>query len=560
MNKLLQSIFVICIFCSILSLLIIVSFQQLGLTFYQQDEWLGSGQVMAFGYGVVLDGLTPLQLIFAEGRPFSRLLGAFIFKYFAFDIYPLALYSIGFQIINTIFVFLISLKLFRNYINAFVAASFFGLSSVTHQVVSWFAASFGSQPAVFFILLAIYFCQIYMEKKKILFLILSFFSSIVSLYFKEIGIFLFIFIPFMLFLFQNKVQFLEKIKTSAVFLGVTVLFVVYRIIDLLFLRTAHNSAHVFITSDSSNIVLTLVARSLLYPLTSFSLLFIPYNVANNLAYEYVKLYYPYIPQNISRWDLIAQTSILDNVSMFLSFIMIACLYLIFKKRKEMRKKVLFALVLFFLSIMPFIVISKSYAYMEPRYYHVPIIAIGIIAAIFFDSLVALFKRNRIALVVLIIIFIAYLRYHVGVIRTDIAVQVTIADERRAFLKQLNSALPTLRSNENIFFFTGNSEMYSKSNFVPFQHGFGYSVLTLYYDSNRIPKKFLEKQNLFNLGEQGFLRHNEYSFGYYSEIDDLKKAFDDNNFSVENIHAYYYDNVQKQLRDISEETREKVLAN
>jgi hypothetical protein len=532
-----------------LLILIIATFRQLPQTFYQQDEWLGSGQVTALGYEVVTRGLSPLQVIFADGRPLSRLFGAFFFSNFAFDVRPLAYYSIFFHFLNTILVFLIAYKLFSRYFSALIVSVFFGLNSISHQTVTWFAASFGAQPSAFLIFLSIYLYLLYLDNEKKLYFYSSFIAAITSLYFKEIGIFLFIFLPIIGLLFSKNFSISKEIKNFLPIVGFVAMFVFYRLFQMLFIKTP-SSGSVYLTSTTNNIFLTLLSRIIMYPLSSFSLIFIPYQTAMTIAIGFMDSYYPYIRERISRWDQVAVTAILDVFAMLASFILFLLLFVVYKKKKELRKIIIFALVLFFLSLAPYFVISKDYAYLEPRYYYITIVASGIILAVFFEAIVGSFRRNYIFMLMLLLVFLSYMRYHVFIIRSDVAHQVDLSNERKQFLSTLNYYLPTLQSDTNIFYFTGSKSWLVEGNKTPFQHGFGYSVMAIYYHSGKVPKELLTREYLFMLGDQGIQRKDGKIFGYFNDYADLSEVVNKYNISSKDVHAFYYDWDKKELKDIT----------
>ena len=90
-----------------LIIIILQTFRQLHLTFYQQDEWLGAGQIIAGGIKGIFEQTSFLDLIIGFNRPFSRFFGGIIFELYPFDPTPLAIYNIILHILNSILVYLI---------------------------------------------------------------------------------------------------------------------------------------------------------------------------------------------------------------------------------------------------------------------------------------------------------------------------------------------------------------------------------------------------------------------------------------------------------------------
>lgn len=540
---------------SVVTLLItiLLTFRQLPQTFYQQDEWLGLGQLMAIGWGNILNGNNIIQLFFGDGRPLTRVWGTIFYEVFSLQPTPLAIYSITLHFLNTILVYFIIHKLIKNKFFAFLGAWYFSVADVAHQTVTWFGAAFGEQPSSLFIFLSLLLFLFFIENKRKVYLYTAFFSAALSLYFKENGIFLFPFFLIAPFIFDKKYP-VKKLLFSYlplfIFGGV---FVLYRLLEMLLIRTP-SEASVYLTSSTSFILPTLLLRSFLYPLTSFSLSFIPYPIASFVSEWVWKLYYPYITQ---RPDLVFQTVVLDLIALVSTGLLILTFYIIAHK-KEYIKAIIFALVFFLLSIFPYIVISKTYAYLEPRYYYISLLSCGILIAVIFSYINSfLTGKWKILLIILFGIYAVFIRYNIGVVRTDIAYQVDIANERKSFMKQLYTYLPTIRSNTNIFYFTGNKSWLVDNNFTPFQNGFGYTLMVLYYKSGKIPHYLPTTEFLWRLQDEGYKRLDGLGYGYYSNYNDLAAFIKLHPEEIQNVHAFYYNRDTKKLMDITDQIQTKL---
>lgn len=538
-------------------LAILFTFWDLPKTFFQQDEWLGSGQVLALGYGAITHGLSPLQILFADARPLTRLFGVIFTSIFSFNAAPYAYYGILFHMVNTVLIFFITKKLLKNTSAAFLGTIFFALTSVSHQSVTWFAASFGSQPASLCIFLSIYLFLDYIDTNKIKFAYTSLFFALLSLYFKESGIFLFAFLPIIPFIFKKKISPKKYIKTFSPFIIFIILFILYRLVEMivpaLTPRELFNSpVYASLNQGKLLFIQTMAYRIILYPLTSFSLMFIPQYSALSIAYDFIKVYYPYIIEHV---DLIGETVVLDLLSVIGSFILLVYVGVKIKYDEKSRHVLLFTLILFFLAVMPYIIIGKSFAYMEPRYYYIPLAAGAMLVGYITKDVFAMSRKYAVIKLLFVIFFVYLMFLHISEIKQDIQTQAVIASERRGFMKQLTNELPTLKNNTNVFYFTSDRKWWNDNNTVPFQHGFGYSVPVLYYTSGKIPKQLLVNGYLWTLGSEGYTKINDFSYGYYSSFAHLKAAKDTYQFSTDDVYAFYYDSKTMKLSDITKQTRE-----
>lgn len=538
---------------------ILYTFWNLPKTFYQQDEWLGLGQIIALGFGSVTHGFSLLQFFFADSRPLTRVLGVIFFGTFPLNPIPLAYYGIAFHIVNSFLVFLLIKRFFKSNIAAFLGTMFFALSSVSHQSITWFAASFGVQPASTCILLSIYLFLLFLEKNKKQFAYISLFFALLSLYFKESGIFLFIFFPLLPFIFGKKIEKKKYIQLFSPFLAFIFLFILYRLFEMIILQfgSAHLlNAPVYASLGQGKVffVMTMLSRIVIYPLTSFSLLFVPVYTALAIALEFTRVYYPYITQRI---DLISETIVLDLLSIVGSVLLVA--YIIIKTNVDRKSKptLYFILSLFFLSVMPYIVVGKTFAYMEPRYYYIPLVAGAVFIGYLSRDIFTLGKKFFLLKAGFLIGFAALMFLHVGEIRQDIQMQVVIAKERTGFMKQLLREMPTLTANTNVFYFTSDRTWWDDNNTVPFQHGFGYSVPVLYYNSGKMPKTLLVNGYLWALGSEGYEKIDGLAYGYYTSLPHLKSAMQKYHFSPKDVHAFSYNSQTKVLTDVSQMTQEKL---
>ncbi len=527
-------------------ILTIFTFWKLPLTFYQQDEWLGLGQIFAQGWSHITFGFSPIQVFFADGRPLTRVLGVLLFGNFPFNSTFLALYSVGFHLLNTFLVFLIANKILKKTWFAFISAIFFSVNSVTHQSVTWFGASFGTQPSAFTIFLSIFLFLLYLEENNIKFLYASIFSALISLYFKESSIFLFVFLPLIEIIFKKNFNFKEYVKKYLPFLTFTTLFVLYRLFEMMIIRANSSgllAGKVFANLGTEHIWQSLFVRSFMYPITSLGYIFIPLPIALKLGYYMRALYYPFITEHS---DLISETVILDLLSFLLSFVILFSCYLIWSKFKEYRKAILFSLLLFFFSILPYIVISKTFGYLEPRYYYISSAAASIILSLLVMSLFKTFNNLMLKSTVLCI-FIVLIFLNVMTIKNDINKQVIIAKERKSFIAQLYNLKPTLTKDKNIFLVEGNKPRFSDYNKAPFQNGIGYTFMVLYYNSDKIPKELLSEGYLWEWDKQGYKEVEGKGFGYYYDFEELKKDLKLGRFSKDSIVSLYYDSNEKILR-------------
>ena len=530
------------IYCIFLSLIIIAAFWRITQTFYQQDEWLGYGLYLAKGAGMIMQSTGGiLGVILGQGRILTNLLYFLFYKYSPLNVFPIAIFAIIFHIINTLIVFFLAKKLFKKILPAFLGGLFFALNSVSQSAVTWPAASINTLPSTALILIALIFYFRYLESFKEKWMVLSFAFVYLSLFFKETGVFLFLILP--LFSLVYKKQSIGVfVKRYWYFLAATFFIVVYRIWGF---KSEPNQVALFLTGSSSAYWQTFLTRAFLYPLTSFSLTLVPSEPFLWFARSLSKIYYPFIaPQ---QFNLIVQTIVLDLLAVLLSAIIGFFSLPLFKiSDPKIKKNIVFWFVFLFASFLPYIIISKSYSYLESRYYYLASVAWGIIFAWTF---VLIEKRVKMQLfkVLAVLFYVLFIFTHTRIVISDVGKLVTESQTRVSFLSQISSIVPTLTNDRNIFYITGDSDFYLPGNKVPFQQGFGYTLMSLYYDSGKIPKELLSNGYLFEIGGEGYKEVSGKGFGYFSDKNVMKDTLSKYNVGPTITYFYYDSKTDKILK-------------
>lgn len=530
--------------CLILIALIFIVYFPITKTFYQQDEWLGYGLYLAKGYETIWQSTGGfLGIIFGQGRILTNLLYFLFYKYSPLNVLPISFFAITFHIVNTLIVFFLAKKLFRNILPAFLGSLFFALNSVSQSAVTWSAASINTLPSTTLILIALALYFKYLESFRGKWMILSFTFVYLSLFFKETGVFLFLLLPlFSLIYIKTNIRIF--IKRYWYCLAAMFLIVIFRIWGF---KSEPGQVALFLTGSSQAYWQTLLTRAVLYPLTSFSLTFVPSEPFLWFARSLSKIYYPFIaPQ---QFILIAQTVVLDLLALGLTFIIfILSHFLAMCSVKAERKHVGFFVGFMLFSFLPYIIISKNYAYLESRYYYLASVAWGIIFA-WVANLVAERVKYKSTKLLFLGIFAFFLIVHAKALVSGIDKLAKESQTRIGVLDQILQIKPKLNGKKNIFYVTGDANYYLPDNKVPFQQGFGYTLLTWYGKRSEYPANFFDNTSLFEIGKEGYYEIGGYGFGYFSDLEKIKDEIRMGKFSEDEITAFYYSSKDQKILDI-----------
>jgi hypothetical protein len=520
-------------------------------TFYEQDEWMGLGHMMAEGMRMFTSSYSVFEMLTGSGRVIALPIISFFFRNYPFSIIPFAFFSLVFHTINSILAFILAYRILKNCFFALVASLFFAISSVSSQAIIWAAASTTTLPSTMFAFIAILTNFRFLETNKKRYLLLCICCAILSYLFKESGIFLFIFLPLMAVLLNKQKNNWLKIVLPYFPMGIYLFCIgIFRIYTLLF----SSSQNGMVVTGTNNVFQKIVLHSFFYPLSSISQVFINQRDIFNFAFNFQKIFYPSISK-IPQQQMIAELLVADMFSILFSLSIISLLVIFIKNHKTLLPQFIFTIVFIITTVLPFVFVDKANAYLESRYYYNSVLGGGLLLGIF--SLMTRKKLHDLKIHsyliygILLIPLIIFFNYHVQSIRKEIYVKSVTAKERLSVLHQIQLLYPKI-PQKVVFYITSDKSFVSSINPLPFQQGIGYTLLTLYYPTGTIPKKFLVENFLWNLDEEGYKEINQTGFGYFDNLSDLIQAVKEHKFNENSIIWLHYDsNLQKIVDKTSE---------
>lgn len=526
----------------LICVIILSVFGQLTKTFYQQDEWNGLGLVLSEGLESAIPGtFRPMDILFVKGRILSSLIFYLFAVNFPLQNIQLAIFAITLHITATFLVFLLIKKFIRSLLFSLLGTIFFAVNAVSHGAVTWSVIAISVVGSSIFVFTAIHFFFKFLENSRSKFLFLSGLMFYFSLWFKETGLYLFIFFPLVALLYRS---YKARIYLSHFwwFFVLFFLFVGYRILEL---KLGTPDPNLYISSRSENFFLTIFVRMIIYPLTSFSLMFVPGEYFLEFAREVLRDNYSFFsnaPNNI----LIAQSAVLDLLAVILTFVLIL-LFSVFLQKEKLgdRKIAIFWLAFSFASFLPYVVLSKDFSYLESRYYYLPVAGGAFLLAWLSGRIREAFGKIFFFGLVLPL-YMLYIFLHAKVVYGAIGEQVALSGLRHNFIGQLKEFAPSVNNKKNVFYITSDQNYWADGNKIPFQQGSGYTLMVLYYDSGKIPKEFLKEGFLFDIGSQGYKESGELGFGYFWDKEELENAVRLYNLPPKSIIGLKYDSQTKKL--------------
>lgn len=395
----------------------------------------------------------------------------------------------------------------------------------------------------------------FVQKKGKLFFIGSLTSLLVALLFKEISIGLFLLLPMILVLFSSN-GFKYHKKNILIILVVGLLYFLLRL-GMLFIPQAYEHDALITESQPINY---LAYNVFTFPFKGVSQTIVPSGVLVDFSYFLAN----FMPESLvgvketPDYDSFVQKKILEVVSITLSLIIIAlAIYLWRRERNSVWKKALiFSLLLIMINIPVFALsperIGRVFIIDSRNLYF---ISFG--AALLIVSLASNLVKHNFLKTILVVS--PLLLANIFLLNNYLSEISHIGSLRRNILNKIQSEYPTLPSK--VFFYTNSDSPFYGLPFsekiMPFQSGFGQTLLIWYYQEQKFPDEFLKNKFLWAITDQGYQEDQDRGFGYFRSIDLLGEEIKKRNLDTQSIIAFKYNSKTNDITNISEEIKGRV---
>lgn len=528
------------------------AFRNLPKVYFQQDEWHFFGWMLSAREGGIINMIWQSLKV---PRALASLTFQGLFSIFATNERLYNYFSLFFHGLNSFLVFYLTYRLTKKRLVAALSGLFFAFNSVHLQSILWIGASVGSLFSTFFSLLSIILFFDYLKERKFAKYIWAVIFLIISVFYKETSLFLFLFYPILDYIwFKNR---LKKVLATHRFLllgglswGI-----------LRFLPSLSGAEGPYISrTQGGNFFLKLISNLIIYPLQNLSLPFVAPQTLYKWANELLRAKFSQFAGN----DLLIQTLASEYVSLLLSLAILLTVfffYYAFKKEDWLRKSFVTSLTFIFFSTLPLLLLPKSTAYFESRNYYLLTIGSGILFGSFIWSVSKLasnlLKRNSslIFIGVALALSLPHLYYQIKSANLEIEKQIQIGSVRKGILSQILNSYPEI--SDQTVFYTESDEFYlgPSATIMPFQSGFGHILLVKYVENGELSPEFLKKDYLWDIWSQGYKEVGVQGFGYFRESDKLTEILGSYGLEAENVYAFSWE--EGSLYDITENVRTKI---
>lgn len=526
---------------------VLLSYLKVLSGFFQQDEWL------SFGYRFLsIDGglAAVLKDTFVPSvghyQPLTTLAIYLFFSLFGLNYIPYAAVSIILHLVCTVLVFALAKLIFRNLGLSAATALIFGVSVASYQATSWVLADTSIHFSTIFALLSLLLTfKFFVEKRELLFK-LSLAFLVISLLFKEITIGLFVLIPFAFLVFSKEPTRSKKRYIASVF-GVAFFYVVFRL-SMIFIPQSYardtlvtqsqplaNLLYNAVTLPFKGIVQSLVPPRIILESSYFISNFLPDSLTGQ--------------KDTTAFDRFVQGYVLEVLSGVIFLILSFLAFSLLKKAKRtlMAKSILFGLALVFVS-MPIFALTPEKAgrisIIDSR--NLYFASIG--SSIF---LVSLLKARKMLVLFALVFFL-----NVYLLNRELGLVAQTAEIRKDILSRIVWLYPQL-PEMTVFYTESDSSYYGlapEEKVLPFQSGFGQTLLVWYHPRESFPKAFFADRFLWEIKDQGYEEFEGRGWGYFRNFNLLSEVVDKYGLREESVFAFSWRSGSNTLDDITDEVR------
>lgn len=512
--------------------------------FFQQDEWLG------YARHILLTGSSPLELLsyaFSPSAghysPLTPLLVYLSFTLFGLNYNAHVLVSLILQA-GVILFFYIFARFFFERKLAFFAALLFGLLAAPYQGTAWVVADLGTHLSSIFGLLSLIFITRYLDTNRKRYFILSVLLLFVSLLFKELALGLFAMIPLMIIFWGKQQTKRQKVTYSLIILSIGALYLLARAVMLISLSEKLDTAYTLGTSRVLYNIATV-------PIKSISQTVVPADLLKEMSFKVAGLFGSEFTGGWGspQFEVFAVKRVMEALSIFLSLGLIVLLLAVVKL-KQNKKIAIFGIVFVLLNSSVLAIVPEKQGLItavDSR--NLYFVSVGS-SFIIISFLASLSKKYFVPVLGVVLLFNVYLlNLYLGQFNERGRI-------RREILQEVKSMYPAV-SDKVVFYTESDASFYGlpESELVlPFQSGFGQTLLSWYYVTQSFPKELLSDRFLWEIDSQGYRETKQIGFGYFRDFELLAKTLKENNLSSETVLSLRYSMDDRKVFNITNEIK------
>lgn len=523
----------------------VVLYLKIFLGFFQQDEWYGYGWFVLHKNLNLLDSL---KFFFypslSHYNPLTVGIQQILFSLWGLNYTNFAILGLILHSLVVLSFFILARKIFPQKNQALWATIIFATFAAGFQAVTWVVTDIATLTASLLGLLSCSLFFDFLRKEKMNKLILSLLLLLISLFFKEIALGL---LPLYLGVYiVNKDKKFQK-RPIFILISFSIVYLISRIL-MVFVPQVYPDGVVTQYLSISKIIYNLVTL----PIKNITYIFIQPDFFKSLWMSAGVIFPSHLRGTFGSpfYEEFVVKTLMETGSLIigLSILIIGLIAGIKSKNKNSKFTILFGIswtVLnsFIFALSP----GATETTLIPDSRNLYFVSIGIAIAL------ANFNKRKVFLSLFILINIIWLN-------SNITNFIIPAQTRKNILNQIKRDYPILPSKV-IFYAESDSSFYGlpdNEHIMPFQSGFGQTLLSWYEESQNFPVAFFKNNYLWDIKSQGYKEIGGYGFGYFRDFNLLKNAIIQNKFNVDNVIGYSYNSKNQLLTNITKDLDKKLV--
>ncbi|PJE67493.1 hypothetical protein COU95_02125 [Candidatus Shapirobacteria bacterium CG10_big_fil_rev_8_21_14_0_10_40_9] len=522
--------------------------------FFVQDEWYG------FGWFLLHKDLNLLELLrffFAPDighyNPLTNIVTSLFFFHWGINYTKFAIIGILMHVFVSMAVYFLAKIVFKgNRILAFFVALIFGLFASPYQGVAWVVTNIATLSSSFLGVVSAIIFFTFLNVRKRRFLVWSLLFLLVSLLFKEITIGLFP-LFFVLCLIRTSGQVKRKSAFLIIFFAAG--YILFRV--AMFFTPHQTGSLLFSQPPSARIV---IYNFITLPIKSLAQTVVSPEFMKMTSLSLARIF----PTSISGipgspvFEAFAVEKIMEIVTLVVGLALIFVgLFIVRKSRRnDFKDSVLLGLGWIIINSFIFSIspgVSRPIFIVDSRNLYFTSVGIAIFLAGFLKLLTG--EKTKTFLILALAILILNIYW----LNFNISSFVKVGIIRKNILEKIVMSYPRLPPKAVIYAMSDISYYGLPENerILPFQSGFGQTLLVFYNQSEEFPNDFFPGNYLWDIESQGYEEHGLRGFGYFRDLELLKKTLNEYNIPKESVIAFSWSSSTNQLTDITLEVRSKL---
>ena len=528
----------------------VVSYCWVPRIFFLQDELMTFGLFIQRGSRIVLVGLSASNI--PHFVPISMSLLYLTYSLFGFNYFAFNYLGLSLHFINGILVYFIARKIFKNIITTLLSVLVFISSSVAAELLMWPVININVISLTFSLLawLAVIDNNFLKNIKGYFRMAIIAILFLLSLFSVEYSAGFVLVIPVTYCLLNSGKIKLKLIRLSP-FILASFIYFIFRII--------------LIVGNRGLLPVSAIGET---PVYFRWIVLIPRYFGQLFFGQPIILFISRLIGKITGptygFDLYIETKVFPLVAFYLGIVIIAVSVFIYRKFKKVGKiySDMFLLIILLVasSSLPFLLVpgqASSLAIFSSRYMYFGLVGLALYFGFINDYFLET-RKTKGLIVVLGLVALLVISGTVGNYQKGKSL-FQIGQLRLNIIRSIESSISIIP--QKLIIYTESDKSYyglpAEEKTLPFQSGFGQTMLVFLNQKGKFPKEFFPGDYLWDIKSQGYKEFQGRGFGYFRNFDMMVKVIEEYKLEKESVIAYRFESSSNTLIDITKEVRAKI---